>query len=159
LLTYGELDDVFRLTGLTGAELSERRRGKNIRHLLTGLFRQSVFVRLVGYEDVNEAGRLALDSARWAVVNRGGLDCQDASTTARLVGVVLARLLWCGVTSGARAQQLISSGRQAANLSGRIASTSCIIFSRLNKSGRSDPASREPHEDASLDNPGRPGSA
>jgi hypothetical protein len=93
LLTYGELDDVFGLTGLAGAELSERRRGKNIRHLLTGLFRQSVFVRLVGSEDVNEAGRLALDPARRAVVNRGGPDCQDASTTARLGGVVLAGLL------------------------------------------------------------------
>ena len=81
LLAYCELDDVLGLTDLAGAELSECRRGKNSRHLLTGLFRQSVFGRLAGYEDVNDAERLAHDPAMRAVVDRTGLDRRAASTS------------------------------------------------------------------------------
>ncbi len=43
LLAYCELDDVLGLTDLGRAALSDLRRGKNTRHLLTGLLRQSVF--------------------------------------------------------------------------------------------------------------------
>jgi hypothetical protein len=68
LLAYRELDDALGLTVLAGAMLCESRRGKNTRHMLTGLFRQSVFGRLAGYEDVNDAERLARDpSMRWVV--------------------------------------------------------------------------------------------
>ena len=81
LLAYRELDDALRLTDLAGAALAECRRGKNTRHLLTGLFRQSVFGRLAGYEDVNDADRLAHDPAMRAVVDRGGLDRRAASTS------------------------------------------------------------------------------
>jgi hypothetical protein len=38
--------------------LAEARTGKNRRHFLVGLLRQSVFGRLAGYEDVNDADRL-----------------------------------------------------------------------------------------------------
>ncbi len=48
LLAHRELDDVLGLTDLGGAALSDLRRGKNTRHLLTGLLRQSVFGRLAG---------------------------------------------------------------------------------------------------------------
>jgi hypothetical protein len=81
LLAYRELDDALGLTELSEAALSECRRGKNTRHLLTGLLRQSVFGRLAGYEDVNDADRLAHDPAMRAVVDRGGLDRQAASTS------------------------------------------------------------------------------
>ena len=70
LLAYRELDDALGLTDLAGAALSECRRGKNTRHLLTGLLRQSVFGRLAGYEDVNDADRLAHDPAMRAVISR-----------------------------------------------------------------------------------------
>ena len=49
--------------------------------MLTGLFRQSVFGRLAGYEHVNDADRLAHDPAMRAVVDRTGLDRQAASTS------------------------------------------------------------------------------
>ncbi len=81
LLAYRELDDALGLTDIAGAALSECRRGKNTRHMLTGLFRQSVFGRLAGYEDVNDADRLAHDPAMRAVVDRTGLDRQAASTS------------------------------------------------------------------------------
>jgi hypothetical protein len=81
LLAYRELDDALGLSDLAGAALSECRRGKNTRHLLTGLLRQSVFGRLAGYEDVNDAERLAHDPAMRAVVGRQGLDRAAASTS------------------------------------------------------------------------------
>ena len=81
LLAYRELDDALGLTDIAGGVLSECRRGRNTRHMLTGLFRQSVFGRLAGYEDVNDADRLAHDPAIRAVVDRTGLDRQAASTS------------------------------------------------------------------------------
>ena len=81
LLAYRELDDVLGLTDLAGAALSDLRRGKNTRHLLTGLLRQSVFGRLAGYEDVNDAERLSRDPAMRAIVARKGLDRRAASTS------------------------------------------------------------------------------
>ncbi len=81
LLAYRELDDVLGLTDLGGAALSDLRRGKNTRHLLTGLLRQSVFGRLAGYEDVNDAERLSRDPAMRAIVDRKGLDRRAASTS------------------------------------------------------------------------------
>jgi hypothetical protein len=48
-----------------------KRTGKNGRHRLAGLLRQSVFGRLAGYEDVNDAERLCRDPAiRWVVDDR-----------------------------------------------------------------------------------------
>src|SRR5712691_7761204 len=63
LLAYRELDDVLALTTSGGGRLAETRTGKNRRHLLVGLLRQSVFGRLAGYEDVNDAERLCRDRA------------------------------------------------------------------------------------------------
>jgi len=71
LLAYRELDDVLGLTTSGGGRLAETRTGKNRRHLLVGLLRQSVFGRLAGYEDVNDAERLCHDPAmRWVVGDR-----------------------------------------------------------------------------------------
>ncbi len=74
LLAYRELDDGLGLTDLGGAALSDLHRGKNTRHLLTGLLRQSVFEHLAGCEDVNDAERLSHDPATRAVVDRKDLD-------------------------------------------------------------------------------------
>ena len=81
LLPYRELDDALGLTELGGEVLSETRRGKNTRHLLVGLLRQSVFGRLAGYEDVNDAERLARDPVMRAIVDRKGLERSAASTS------------------------------------------------------------------------------
>jgi hypothetical protein len=71
LLAYRELDNVLGLTTSGGERLAEARTGKNRRHLLVGLLRQSVFGRLAGYEDVNDAERLRHDPAmRWVVGDR-----------------------------------------------------------------------------------------
>ena len=83
LLAYRELDDALGLTATAASALAEGRRGKNIRHRLLGLLRQAVYGRLAGYEDVNDAERLARDPAMRAIVGReghrpaGGLDQPD----------------------------------------------------------------------------------
>jgi hypothetical protein len=51
--------------------LADARTGRNGRHWLAGLLRQSVFGRLVCYEDVNDADRLRRDPVmRWVVGDR-----------------------------------------------------------------------------------------
>ena len=68
LLAYRELDDALSLTDTGADTLADARTGKNGRHRLAGLLRQSVFGRLAGYEDVNDAERLCRDPAmRWVV--------------------------------------------------------------------------------------------
>jgi hypothetical protein len=68
LLVHRELDDALGLTDMAGEVLADERTGRNGRHALAGLFRQSVFGRLAGYEDVNDAERLRHDPAmRWIV--------------------------------------------------------------------------------------------
>jgi hypothetical protein len=71
LLAYRELDDVLALITSGGKRLAEARTGRNRRHLLVGLLRQSVFGRLAGYEDVNHAERLCRDPAMCCVVGGG----------------------------------------------------------------------------------------
>jgi Transposase DDE domain group 1 len=49
------------LIEMAGETLADARTGRNGRHALVGLLRQSVFGRLAGYEDVNDAERLRHD--------------------------------------------------------------------------------------------------
>src|SRR4051794_7530504 len=71
LLPFRDLDDALGLTGWAGAALADTRTGQNSRHTLIAQLRQSVFGRLAGYEDVNDADRLAHDPAlRWIVGGR-----------------------------------------------------------------------------------------
>src|SRR5688500_3980659 len=81
LLAYRELDAVLGLTEIAITQLLDDRRGKNARHPLSGLFRQAVFGRLAGYEDVNDAERLAHDPAMRAIVGRDGFDRAAASSS------------------------------------------------------------------------------
>jgi DDE family transposase len=71
LLAFRELDEALGLTEIAGEGLAETRTGQNSRHTLIAQLRQSVFGRLAGYEDVNDADRLAHDPAmRWIVGGR-----------------------------------------------------------------------------------------
>lgn len=81
LLVMRELDDVLGLSDLASAALRDTRRGKNTVHRLDGLLRQSVYGRLAGYEDVNDADRLALDPVMRQVVGGRAVDAQAASAS------------------------------------------------------------------------------
>jgi hypothetical protein len=71
LLAFRDLDEALGLTERAGEVLADPRTGRNGRHTLVAQFRQAVFGRLAGYEDVNDAERLAHDPAmRWVVGGR-----------------------------------------------------------------------------------------
>ena len=48
---------------MAGKRLEDSRTGRNTRHGLLPLIRQSIYSRLAGYEDVNDAERLCVDQA------------------------------------------------------------------------------------------------
>jgi hypothetical protein len=81
LLVMRELDDALGLSDLASGVLRDSRRGKNTVHRLDGLFRQSVYGRLAGYQDVNDADRLARDPVMRQVVGGRAVDAQAASAT------------------------------------------------------------------------------
>jgi hypothetical protein len=84
LLAYRELDDALGLSATAAEALGDARTGMNGRHALVGLLRQSVFGRLAGYEDVNDAERLRYDPAmRWIV---GGNAAQGRAASASQMG-------------------------------------------------------------------------
>jgi hypothetical protein len=61
LILVRELDERLGLGELIEQHLRDPRRGKNTQFPLADLFRQSVYSRLAGYEDVNDAERLSQD--------------------------------------------------------------------------------------------------
>ena len=81
LLAYRELDDALGLTEVAGTIFQDSRTGKNGWHGMTGQFRQSVFGRLGGYEDVNDADRLGRDPAMRWIVGGKAVERQAASTS------------------------------------------------------------------------------
>ena len=81
LLACRELDDVLGLTETASECLQESRGGRNVQHRLVGLLRQSVYSRLAGYEDTNDAERLADDPTMRVVVGRRGGPERPAAST------------------------------------------------------------------------------
>ena len=61
LILVRELDERLGFGELITQHLTDSRRGKNTQLPLADLFRQSVYSRIAGYEDVNDAERLAQD--------------------------------------------------------------------------------------------------
>src|SRR3954465_12146319 len=83
LLACRELDDALGLSETAADGLRDTRTGANGRHTLVGRCRQSVCGRLAGYEDVNDADRLAHDPAlRWIVGDRAVT--QKAASTSQM---------------------------------------------------------------------------
>ncbi len=81
LLAFRELDEAFRLTERGSTVLSDPRHGKNTQHTLLAMLRQSVYGRLAGYEDVNDAERLRVDPAMCRVVGGRAEEKEAASTS------------------------------------------------------------------------------
>ena len=81
LLAFREFDDALDLTRIAGDYLQESRTGRNIRHHLVPLLRQSIYSRLAGYDDTNDAERLSQDPAMRVVVGWQGSEQTGASTS------------------------------------------------------------------------------
>ena len=71
LFPYRDLDEAARLTESGAGDLFGFRSGRNICHNMTAMLRQSIFSRLAGYEDTNDAQRLSVDPVMRHIV--GGL--------------------------------------------------------------------------------------
>ena len=81
LLACRELDDALGLTETANECLQESRGGRNVQHRLVGLLRQSVYSRLAGYEDTNDAERLSDDPTMRVIVGRRGGPERPAAST------------------------------------------------------------------------------
>jgi hypothetical protein len=84
LLLHRELDDALGLTDMAAQLVADSRTGRNGRHRLAGLLRQSVFSRLAGYEDVNDADRLCSDPVMRQLV--GGRAVEGCAASASAMG-------------------------------------------------------------------------
>ena len=85
LLAYRELDETLGLTQIDAESLHDSRLGSNKQHRLVPLLRQSIYSRLAGYEDVNDAERLSVDPAmRHVVGGRATLADKHAASTSEV---------------------------------------------------------------------------
>jgi hypothetical protein len=80
LLAVRELDETLGLTVMAGVMIKDGRMGKNTRHDMEGLLRQSVYARLAGYEDVNDHERLFRDPAMRAIIGKKALERNAANS-------------------------------------------------------------------------------
>ncbi len=74
LLAVRELDEQLGLTSMAEKYLTDKRQGKNIQHGITELLRQSVYSRLAGYEDTNDAQTLRNDPALKAILGERAME-------------------------------------------------------------------------------------
>jgi hypothetical protein len=81
MLAYRELDEGLGLTTMIESEFYDNRKGKNTQHNITALLRQSIYSRLAGYEDTNDADRLSVDPAMRQVVGGRAKERTAASTS------------------------------------------------------------------------------
>ena len=79
LLAYCDLDEALVLFDSVPSVFHDSRTGRNIQHDLTALLRQSVYSRLAGYEDVNDAHRLSVDPTMRRITGKK-LDNKNAAS-------------------------------------------------------------------------------
>jgi hypothetical protein len=81
LLLPRELDERLGLGALIEQHLTAPRTGRNFQFALPDLFRQSIYSRLAGYEDTNDAERLAHDPAFRMLASRERRETSVALTS------------------------------------------------------------------------------
>ena len=79
LLAYRDLDSALGLFDLFSTIFNDLRTGRNIQHDMSILSRQSIYIRLAGYEDVNDAQRLSVDPVMRAITGKKDKGKQAAS--------------------------------------------------------------------------------
>ena len=121
MLLHRDLDDALGLSEMAAGPIADTRTGRNGRHRLAGLLRQTVFPRLAGYEDVNDADRLARDPVVHQLVGCGAPK-KGAAPAGRRTGWFV---ITPASTTGRRA------GRSRAEWSQRSSSIRASCFPRI----------------------------
>jgi len=80
LIAYRELESVLGLFESASQVLLDRRTGRNVQHGMGNLLRQSIYSRLAGYEDVNDATRMSKDPVMRAITEKRNAKKNAAST-------------------------------------------------------------------------------
>ena len=83
LLLPRGLDERLGLSALIERHLTDPRTGRNFQFAIPDLFRQSLYSRLAGYEDTNDAERPAADPAVRMLVSRERREMSVARTSTR----------------------------------------------------------------------------
>ena len=83
LILVRELDERLGFSELIAQHLTDPRRGKNTQLPLADLLRQSVYSRLAGYEDVNDAERVSQDPT-FRLIGSEKIRERGAALTSRL---------------------------------------------------------------------------
>jgi len=93
LLAYRDLDQALGLFNSVSAAFIDRRTGRNIQHAMPTLLRQSIYSRLAGYEDVNDAERLSVDPVIRAITGKKdkGKQAASANTMGRFETEILTQ--------------------------------------------------------------------
>ena len=102
LLLVRELDERLGLSELIREHLRDGRQGKNTQLPLSDLLRQSIYSRLAGYEDVNDAERLAQDPT-FRLMGSETIWERGAALTSRvhsLFGAIVQRVTMLPVPAG-----------------------------------------------------------
>ena len=85
LILVRELDERLGLENLIDEDLTDSRQGSNRKFSLADLLRQSVYSRLVGYEDLNDAVRVSADPTFRLIGSKNNWD-RGAALTSTLHG-------------------------------------------------------------------------
>ena len=120
LILVRELDERLGLSELMDRHLSDSRRAKNIQLPLADLLRQSIYSRLAGYEDVNDAERLSQDPT-FRLIGSSKIWERGAALTSRLQSFETELLTEAGNLAGLDAlnRELIA-GAQAIDSRRRV---------------------------------------
>ena len=108
LLAFREFDDAFGLTEIAEDYLQESRTGRNILHHLVPLLRQSIYSRLAGYDDTNDAVRLSQDPAMRVIVG-----WQGSEFVPSIPALMSYRLRHSSVASALRRRSMFTFTRSA----------------------------------------------
>jgi len=93
LLAHRDLDDTLGLFDSVSTVFNDKRTGRNIQHDMPTLLRQSIYSRLAGYEDVNDAERLSVDPVIRAITGKKdkGKKAASANTVGRFETEILTQ--------------------------------------------------------------------
>ena len=81
LLLCRDRDEAFALTAMVHGVLTDLCTESNVQHSMTALLLQSIYSRLVGYDDFNDAERLAVGPVMQQIVGGRAVNLVAASTS------------------------------------------------------------------------------